>query len=60
MANVISNCCEAKVQLSMGLVQFVLPNKVIKSSVCPVMSISKNTLIMVILYFDLQIISASL
>lgn len=44
MANIISNCCEAEVKLSVGVVQFVLPSKVIKSDVCPEISVLKNVL----------------
>lgn len=35
----ISNCCEAKVMLSVGLIQFVVPSKFINSDMCPEMSI---------------------
>ena len=30
MANMISDCCEAEVMLSVGLVQFVLPSMFIR------------------------------
>lgn len=41
MAEVISNCCEADVMLSVGLVQFVLSSKVTKSDLCPKMTVLK-------------------
>ena len=37
MADMISNCCEAEVRLSVVLFQCVLPSKVIKSDMCPVL-----------------------
>ena len=39
MADVIGNHCEAEVTFNMGLVQFVVPSKFIKSDTCPEMSI---------------------
>ena len=33
MADMISSCCETEVRLSVGLIQFGLPSKVIKSDI---------------------------
>ena len=39
MEKMISNCCEAEVMLSVGLIQFVVPSKFIYSGMCPEMSV---------------------
>lgn len=42
MANMICNCCEAEVALSMGLVQLALPSKFVKSEMRTEVSVLKN------------------
>ena len=39
MANVINNCYESEVTLSVGLLQFILSGKLMKSNMCPQMSV---------------------